>query len=116
MAQTKRKRQSKHRGNAAGMIESRGRTGRKATPEERKAAPEKGGRTTRFDEPPTWKGAFFRALLAVAFFAVLVIALFGQNPVNGAILAIVMIPLYTVLGFYTDRWLYGRRMRSKAAK
>ena len=28
MAQTKRKRRSKHRGNAAGMVEVRGRTGR----------------------------------------------------------------------------------------
>jgi hypothetical protein len=31
MAQTKRKRRTKHRGNAAGTIESRGRTGRKPT-------------------------------------------------------------------------------------
>ena len=112
MAQTKRKRRTKHRGNAAGMVEVRGRTGRKPTQEERKleekARPK---RATRFDAPPTWRGAFVRALLAVAFFAVLVIALFGQNPVNGIILAIIMIPLYTVLGFYTDRWLYGKRMR-----
>ena len=31
MAQTKRKRQTKHRGNAAGIVETRGRTGRKPT-------------------------------------------------------------------------------------
>ena len=36
MAQTKRKRRTKHRGNAAGTIEARGRTGRPPTPEERK--------------------------------------------------------------------------------
>jgi hypothetical protein len=36
MAQTKRKRRSKHRGNAAGTVEARGRTGRPPTPEERK--------------------------------------------------------------------------------
>ena len=35
MAQTRRKRQTKHRGNAAGMVESRGRTGRKPTPAEK---------------------------------------------------------------------------------
>ena len=34
MAQTKRKRRTKHRGNAAGSIEARGRTGRKPTAEE----------------------------------------------------------------------------------
>ncbi len=32
MAQTKRKRRTKHRGNAAGSVEARGRTGRKPTP------------------------------------------------------------------------------------
>ena len=36
MAQTKRKRRTKHRGNAAGSIEARGRTGRKPTEEERR--------------------------------------------------------------------------------
>ena len=35
MAQTRRKRQTKHRGNAAGMVESRGRTGRKPTAAEK---------------------------------------------------------------------------------
>ena len=38
MAPTKRKRRSKHRGNAAGTIEARGRTGRKPSPEEQKKA------------------------------------------------------------------------------
>ena len=38
MAQTKRKRRTKHRGNAAGSIEARGRTGRKPTAEEQKKA------------------------------------------------------------------------------
>ena len=36
MAQTKKKRRTKHRGNAAGVVEARGRTGRKPTAEERK--------------------------------------------------------------------------------
>ena len=36
MAQTKRKRRTKHRGNAAGMVEARGRTGRRLSPEEQR--------------------------------------------------------------------------------
>ena len=36
MAPTKKKRSTKHRGNAVGMVESRGRTGRKPAPGERK--------------------------------------------------------------------------------
>ena len=44
MAQTKKKRSTKHRGNAAGGVESRGRTGRKLTAEERgKNAKARGG-------------------------------------------------------------------------
>ena len=39
MAQTKRKRRSKHRGTAAGTIEARGRTGRPPSAEERKKQP-----------------------------------------------------------------------------
>ena len=42
MAQTKRRRQTKHRGNAAGIVEARGRTGRAAD-----APREKGGKAAR---------------------------------------------------------------------
>ena len=36
MAQTKKKRSTKHRGNAAGVVEARGRTGRKLTEDEKR--------------------------------------------------------------------------------
>src|SRR5438128_12440986 len=72
MAQARRRRRTKHRGNAAGVIEARGRTGRKPT------AAEKGGRGAdaararekrqqRYDRPPTWRGAFYRAMIAGVF-------------------------------------------------
>ena len=41
MAQTKRKRRTKHRGTAAGTIQTRGRTGRPPTAEERKKQTER---------------------------------------------------------------------------
>ena len=61
MAQTKRKRRSKHRGNAVGSIESRGRTGRRLTEDEREAAgaagtkgaKAAGSRQDRWDVAPT---------------------------------------------------------------
>ena len=59
MAQTKRKRRTKHRGNAAGSIEARGRTGRKPTPEEMK----KDARARRQAKPPTWNGAILKLSL-----------------------------------------------------
>ena len=69
MAQTKRKRRSKHRGNAAGTIEARGRTGRKPSPEDQKkidkaAARER--RQQRLAQPPTWNRATLRAGAAAA--------------------------------------------------
>ena len=60
MAQTKRKRRSKHRGNAAGTIEARGRTGRKPSPEDQKKADKAAARekrTQRLAQPPTWNRA-----------------------------------------------------------
>ena len=69
MAQTKRRRQTKHRGNAAGVVESRGRTGRKPTAAEksgdaRALARAKESLLDRRDRPPTWRGAFVKAMIA----------------------------------------------------
>ncbi len=53
MAQTKRKRRSKHRGNAAGSIEARGRTSRgaKLSPAEQKKADKASAREARLNKP-----------------------------------------------------------------
>ena len=56
MAQTKRKRRSKHRGTAAGTIEARGRTGRKPTGDEvkrREQETARDRRMARMDRPPS---------------------------------------------------------------
>jgi hypothetical protein len=118
MAQTKRRRRTKHRGNAAGMVEVRGRTGRKPTAEESKASKREQAaarRRSRYDQPPTWKGAFTRAVIALVFFAILVVVVL--KPAN-KLVALVWIPLllviYVPMGYYTDRWLYRRRQRQKA--
>ncbi len=112
MAQTKRKRRSKHRGTPAGTIESRGRTGRKLKPEE-KAKPS-GAKKDRFATPPTWRSAMTRAGIAAGIFLVAVVALFRQ-PIFGAIsISALMFLLYIPLGFYTDQFLYRRRQRQKA--
>ena len=113
MASTKRRRSTKHRGNAAGVVETRGRTGRRPTSSERKAA--KGaGRPNRFDEPPTWSGAFKRALVAVAIFVAVVLFVFRQNVPAAISLSVFMLAMYVPLGYYTDLWLYRRRQRQKA--
>jgi hypothetical protein len=122
VAQTKRKRRSKHRGNAAGTIEARGRTGRKATPEEQKksAKSSRGAtRAQRLAQPPSWNRATLRAGAASALLFVLTqIGLF-QNDVpvaQGIAICLVAMLIYIPLGYVFDRWMYNRMTRTKTPK
>ena len=119
MAQTRRKRQTKHRGNAAGVVESRGRTGRKPTSDEKKGvAPSAKSRREpedRRDRPPTWRGAFVRAMLAAVFMLVIVVVLLHQAEKAAFTLFPIVLVLYIPISYYTDKWVYERRMRRKSA-
>src|SRR5436190_458223 len=118
MAQTKRKRHTKHRGNAAGVVESRGRTGRKPTAAEKSGDPREVARAKhrlldKRDRPPTWRGAFIKAMIAAV--ALLVFGLlFLKNPSSTIGLFPIVLVIYTLISYYTDRWIYNRRQRSKA--
>ncbi len=117
MAQTKRRR-TKHRGNAAGMIETRGRTGRKPTAAETKSGRAgAGGKANRFDKPPTWRSSINRALIAVVFFVVLLLVIPGFNvsPLQIVPLAAFMLLIYVPMGYYTDQFMYRRRQAKLAA-
>jgi hypothetical protein len=116
MAQTKRKRRTKHRGNAAGVVEVRGRTGRKPGPEDRKTAAKgdpRARREMRLATPPTWRGALNRAALAAGVFFVIVLLLFKQ-PLAGAVaLAGFTFLLYVPLGYYIDLILHRRYLAKR---
>jgi hypothetical protein len=119
MAQTKKKRQTKHRGNAAGQIESRGRTGRRLEAGERGrlSAREQASlrRQQRLDTPPTWRGAINRAALAAGFFLVLLLVLFRGQAIGAKIaIALFMLVVYIPLGYYTDLFIYRRRQARRA--
>lgn len=117
MAQTKKKRRTKHRGTQAGTVESRGRTGRptsRAQARQQAAQRRQNSRVDRASQPPTWKSAIYRAGFAAAVF-LLVLILFQQPPVSAVFVAIVMFGLYIPMGYYTDRFIYNRRMRKEAA-
>jgi hypothetical protein len=120
MAQTKRRRRTKHRGNAAGVVETRGRTGRKPDAAGGKgtgsgsARSGRGGRPNRYDQPPSWRSAMNRAVIAVVFFALLVILIFKQPIANALALSAFMLAIYIPMGYYTDLWLYRRRKGRKA--
>lgn len=120
MAQTKRKRRTKHRGNAAGSIEARGRTGRKLTPEEQKAAKGQTPRGRRQVKPPSWNGAILKAgAMAVLLFVLTQIGILGGDSASvsqGLFLAAMAMLIYTPLAYVTDKWVYRRVQRQQAAK
>ncbi len=119
MAQTKKKRRSKHRGNAAGVIETRGRTGRPPSAAERKLSDKERAAQARRDRmmrEPTWKSASTRAALAALVFGVLLVLAFQTEIPQAISLTAMVFLFYIPLGFYTDQFIYKRRMKSEAAK
>jgi hypothetical protein len=115
MAQTKRKRRTKHRGTAAGTVEARGRTGRRPTAAETR----KTARQSRMDRPPSWNSAFLKsALMASVLFVLTRIGLFGEETTIGQsiIITVFALLLYTPAAYLTDRWVYQRNQKRKAAK
>ena len=115
MAQTKRKRRSKHRGNAAGLVEQRGRTGRKPDPKEQKKSTAAENRIARLGKPPSWRSAANRAVIATGIFFLVILLAFKQKPVPALGLAGFMLLVYIPLGYYTDLALHRRYLRKQAA-
>ncbi|MHB1538352.1 MAG: hypothetical protein ACYCUM_06980 [Solirubrobacteraceae bacterium] len=119
MPQTKHKRKSKHRGNAAGIVEARGRTGRPPTAEEknpqlRQTNQAKSARkANRFEKPPTWKGAVLKSLAAAVVMVILSLFLIKKAG-QSAVLFPIVFALYVPISYYTDLWSYRRRQRAKS--
>jgi Flp pilus assembly protein TadB len=115
MAQTKRKRRTKHRGNAAGTIESRGRTGRPPSPQDRKKQTRESARERRLSKPPSWKSSFARAGMAAAIMFPLTILLFAKSHriTSALFFTAFAFAFYVPLGYYVDLTMYRRRQRKK---
>jgi hypothetical protein len=118
---TKRRRSTKHRGNAAGGIEARGRTGRKPTaaekgrPTSKKGKGSSGPRPKRFESPPTWKSAAVRAVLAAVVVYGVSTALLHKKPATNLPLLPIVLLLYAPMIYYTDLMMYKRYIRKKAS-
>jgi Flp pilus assembly protein TadB len=117
MAQTKRKRRTKHRGTAAGTVERRGRTSRPPTEKERKQQSRAEARERRLNTPPTWKSSLTRAGFAAALlFFLLLFTARGKNRFEVALLfTVVALAIYVPAGYYIERFMYRRRQRRKQA-
>src|SRR3712207_3477266 len=114
MAQTKRKRRTKHRGNAAGVVEARGRTGRRPTEEELRKESRQSARMARMTKPPTWNSAFLKAaLMAGILFLLINLGLFGSdtNVSQSLVLCGFAILFYTPIAYATDKWVYTRNQK-----
>ena len=117
MAQTKKRRRTKHRGNAAGVVESRGRTGRKPTSSERPASARQEARQRREDRmsrPPTWKAATQRAVISGMLFVGLLALFFKRSIPEALALGVLVALFYIPLGYYTDQFIYRRKLARKA--
>ena len=119
MAQTKRKRTRKHRGNAAGIVErpahnSRGTTAsapKARSTKEQARVDARQRRQERMSRPPTWKGATQRAAVAAGLFAVLITIFFKEKVATSVTLAAFMLLLYIPLSFMTDNAIYKWRKK-----
>jgi Flp pilus assembly protein TadB len=115
MAQAKRKRRTKHRGTPAGTIQTRGRTGRPPSQEERKNQTRVQARERRLNTPPTWKSSITRAgLAAVLMFVFLSLVGPKHNRIESAVLfAVVAFLLYVPAGYYMELFMFRRRQQKK---
>jgi hypothetical protein len=115
MAQTRKKRQRKHRGTQGGRVDPNRKAGRPRSREEAKARARAGrkGPAKRADAPPTWRSAIVRGLVAAAIFTVLLLVLFGRP--LGAALALggFMLAFYVPAGYYFDTIMWRRRERAR---
>ena len=117
MPPTKRKRRTKHRGNAAGIVEVRGKThkGGAAGPTKKLSPRDEARqrRLSRLERPPTWRSAANRALIAALVFVALVVLVFRRPVVEALALGGFVLAFYIPLGYFTDLALYRARQRRK---
>ena len=117
MAQTKRKRRTKHRGTAAGTVTQRGRTGRPPTADERKKQTREQARQARLNTPPTWASSAKRASLATGFMFILLLVLTlsskSGNVLGAVVFAALAFAIYVPGGYYLETFLYRRRQQKR---
>jgi hypothetical protein len=112
MGQTKRKRRTKHRGNAAGMVEVRGRTSKPpAGAPARKQANGRAPRGVAPLKPPTLKSAALKALFGVVILFVFFRFLSDGTTSDSLGLCALAFVMYTPVMYWTDKFIYNRKLK-----
>ncbi|HEX6754146.1 MAG TPA: hypothetical protein VF093_11235 [Solirubrobacterales bacterium] len=116
MAQTKKKRRRKHRGTQGGRVDANRRPSRPRNRAEAKARARSGTKkkgAPRGDQPPTWRSAITRGLVAAVIFTVLLLLIF-KRPFGSALgLGAFMLAFYIPAGYYMDTLMWRRRERAR---
>ncbi len=110
MGETKKRRQTKHRGNAAGMVESRGRTGVRGD------QPARGvdSRGVRIPPEPSWQRAMLKALIPALVLIPFVILTQKDLAIAGKVFLILLaFVMYVPMSYYIDRWAYSRYLKQR---
>lgn len=115
MAKTKQRRRRKHRGTQGGRVDTRprGRPSNRAEARQRAKARGKGGGRQQQDrrlQPPSWRSAFGKGLVAALIFFVLLMFAFKRELLPSATLAAFMLAFYVPMGYFVDGFFYRRRM------
>ena len=120
MAQTKKKRRRKHRGTQGGRIDTRPSRGRPRSRAEAQARARSRNKKKqkpgdRTPQPANWSSAFKKGAVAAVLF-VGILALMAKNPVAALLGGILILPAYTAMAYFMDRWFYRRHLRKEAQK
>jgi Flp pilus assembly protein TadB len=112
MAQTKRKRQTKHRGTAAGQVTNRGRTSKPPSASEVKKQKRDEAKVSRLTRKPTWSSAAVRSALAAVFICIFLLVT-THKPATSVLFAAIAAIIYIPTGFYFETVMWRRRMRKQ---
>jgi hypothetical protein len=106
---TKKRRQTKHRGNAAGMVEARGRT---AAPGRTGTAANGKGSGPRTPKPPSWSSASVKALIPLVLLAGFLLLTQKDKSASAILpLAVIAYVAYVPISYLSDRWVYNRYVK-----
>lgn len=112
MAQTRKKRNRKHRGTQGGRVDPGRRSGRPRSRDEAKARA-RAGRAQKADAPPTWRSSVTRGVVAAVIFTALLLFLFGRPLASALGLGAFMLVFYIPAGYYIDMTMWRRRERAR---
>lgn len=113
MAQTKKKRQRKHRGTQGGRIDSKPRGGRPRSRAEAKQRATSKRSGAKQDLPPTWRGSIVRGVIAAVIFVLLLLVLFKRPVAASLIFGAFMLAFYIPAGYFIDMHMWRRRERAR---